>query len=170
MDIVVVYESQFGNTRSIADALADGVQHADPRARVSVVPVSLATPEKLEGVRFVLVGGPTHALGMSRRWTRRLRKGSPGTDLGVREWLDTLPPAQAGAAAAAFDTRLPNRLAGSAARGIARKLRRAGYELVAEPQSFLVTDAEGPLRPGESDRARAWGESLVGLLVRRPVH
>ena len=32
MDVVVVYESLFGNTRLVAEAIADGIQAADPAA------------------------------------------------------------------------------------------------------------------------------------------
>jgi dienelactone hydrolase len=50
-----------------------------------------------------------------------------------------------------------------AARGIARRLRRRGYEVIAS-ESFLVEDAEGPLEDGELERARAWGQELAGRL------
>lgn len=44
-----------------------------------------------------------------------------------------------------------------------RKHRRhRGYQLAAEPESFFVDDAEGPLGEGELDRARAWGQTLAG--------
>jgi hypothetical protein len=53
---------------------------------------------------------------------------------------------------------------GAAARGIARRLRRRGYQVVGD-ESFLVEDAEGPLADGELERARAWGAELAGLLA-----
>jgi hypothetical protein len=53
-----------------------------------------------------------------------------------------------------------SRLAGDAARGITRRLRAAGYD-TAEPQAFVVNGAEGPLRAGETERARAWAAGLV---------
>jgi hypothetical protein len=80
---------------------------------------------------------------------------------GLRGWLGELPKAD-GARAATFDTRLDRSaaLTGSASRGIARRLRRHGYEIVAR-ESFLVEDSEGPLEDGELDRARAWGAQLA---------
>jgi hypothetical protein len=39
--------------------------------------------------------------------------------------------------------------------------------VIADPESFLVEDSEGPLAEGELDRARAWGESLVELVRAR---
>ena len=50
---------------------------------------------------------------------------------------------------------------GSAARAIARRLRRLGAVLVADPESFRVVGSPGPLAAGELDRARQWGEQLA---------
>jgi flavorubredoxin len=46
VDVIVVYESIFGNTRVIAEAVADGVREADPDARVTVLRSAEATPDK----------------------------------------------------------------------------------------------------------------------------
>jgi hypothetical protein len=40
-------------------------------------------------------------------------------------------------------------------------LHGCGYELLVKAESFLVEDSEGPLAPGELDRARAWGAKLA---------
>src|SRR4051812_34813549 len=50
MRAVVVYESMFGNTRAIAEAIADGMR---PFAEVAVVPVSEADESRLEGCDVV---------------------------------------------------------------------------------------------------------------------
>jgi hypothetical protein len=83
---------------------------------------------------------------------------------GLREWLRGLEGA--GLRAAAFDTRGDARaaLTGSAARGIARRLRRHGCHVV-DSQSFLVADSEGPLEDGELDRAREWAVGLASALA-----
>ena len=71
---------------------------------------------------------------------------------------------------ATFDTRADGRpaLTGSAARGIAKRLRKRGFELVVEPESFLVEDADGPLADGELERARDWG-SVIDAQVRATI-
>jgi hypothetical protein len=86
---------------------------------------------------------------------------------GLRKWLSER--AGGGKPAAAFDTRLDRSplLTGAAARGIAKRLRRRGYEVIADPESFLVEDPEGPLAEGELERARAWGESLVEMMSEK---
>ena len=85
---------------------------------------------------------------------------------GLRSWFHDVAQAKEGHAAA-FDTRFdkPAAFTGSAARGIARRLRHHGYHLAVEPESFFVEDAEGPLADGEVDRARAWGSTLAGMVA-----
>lgn len=168
MDVVVVYETHYGQTREVASAIADGAREAG--ADVSVVGVEEATAPQVDGADLLVVGGPTHMLGMSRPWSRgKAHPQEVGTggeiDDGVREWLVGLPAAGTGQRAAAFDTRLPSALAGGAAHGVARALRRHGFELVADPEGFVVEEAQGPLREGEEDRARAWGAALTGKVA-----
>ncbi len=170
MDAIVVYESVYGNTRAIAEAIAVGL------GATAVVPVHQAAVR--EGtVDLLVVGGPTHVHGLATKRSRHVaaetaqEDGSthvePGAteEPGLRTWLRDLP---AGAAhrAASFDTRLDKSpwMTGVAARGIARRLRRRGIEVIAT-ESFLVEDAEGPLEPGELERARAWGVELARLMA-----
>ena len=67
MDAVVVYESGWGNTKAIAKAVAEGLRE---RLRVEVFDVGDAPPAHQFDVEILVVGGPTHALGMSRPGTR----------------------------------------------------------------------------------------------------
>ncbi|HKT00757.1 MAG TPA: flavodoxin family protein [Rugosimonospora sp.] len=171
MDVAVVFESMFGNTQEIAEAVADGLRGADPGARVTVLPVAQATPDRIGGAALV-VGAPTHVLGLSRTPTRRKAMETAGTgeppaevvEFGVREWLDTLP-GKGSRRAAVFDTRLASPFAGGAARHIDKGLRRHGYTMVARPKGFVVDSGEGPLRAGEHERARTWGADLAHLLA-----
>ena len=55
-------------------------------------------------------------------------------------------------------------MTGRAPKGIARRLRHHGYELLAEPESFLV-DRQNHLLPGEEERAAAWGTQLAALVA-----
>ncbi|WKX68989.1 flavodoxin domain-containing protein [Streptomyces sp. XD-27] len=176
MRVVIVYESLFGNTRQVAEAIGEGVRESRPEAEVDCVPVDEADPQRVGPADLLVVGGPTHMRGMTSRLSRKMgltadkREGEqaehqhepePGAEgPGVRDWFHTLPKARDATRAAAFDTRMDSRLAGGAAHGIARRLRHHGYQLVAEPEGFLIEDAEGPLREGEIDRATAWGAAL----------
>lgn len=166
MDVTVVYESMFGDTKMVAEAIGEGIRQAALDVRVAVVPVARADAGEAVRSDLLVVGGPTHMRGMSNPWSRGKAEGISGAHLdedasvseGVREWLKTLP--ESAGAAASFDTRLPNLLAGGAARPIARGLHRSGRKVLGD-EGFIVEDGQGPLRAGEVERARAWGASLA---------
>ena len=181
MHVAVVYESLFGSTHEIAEAIAAGITDARPDAAIDLMRVGEADPDQAARAGLLVVGGPTHMRGMTRAMSRKLglsiegkktpdathdvHDPEPGAEgPGVRDWLHRLPKAGLGHTAAAFDTRLANRMAGGAAHGIARRLRRAGYRLITDPEGFIVEDAEGPLRAGERERARSWAADLVRQL------
>jgi hypothetical protein len=169
----------FGNTHEIADAITNGVRQTAPEAEVACVPVAEANPELVQVADLLVVGGPTHMRGMTSAMTRKMgiaaeekideahrHEVEPGAEgPGVRDLFDTLPKASKGAIGAAFDTRAEQRLAGGAAHGIAKRLRRHGYDVVAD-EGFIIEGTEGPLRAGETERAKAWGAALVRDLVR----
>jgi hypothetical protein len=182
MRATVVYESLFGRTREVAEAVAEGLRAAAPGAAVDCSPVVDAGPA-LGQVDLLVVGGPTHCLGMSSQRSRRIGRqyqeraaghyprqppGNHPAPPGGREWLAALPPAAGRRRAAAFDTRLATLFPGSAARLIARSLEEHGYEVITRPEGFLVENMLGPLSAGERDRARAWGSALAELL--EPTH
>jgi hypothetical protein len=161
MVALVVCESLFGNTRAVADAIADGLRGAGvPTAVVEV----RSAPDTLADVDLLVVGGPTHAFGMTRATTRHsaVEQGAPAlsAERGVREWLaDVRLPR--GLAVAAFDTRVKVRgMPGSAAKGIVRRLRSQGARVVRPPESFWVDGTPGPLTEGEVARARSWAADL----------
>ncbi|GAA1184882.1 flavodoxin family protein [Ornithinimicrobium humiphilum] len=158
---LVVHESCWGNTRLVAEAIAQGLGEG-----ATVVGVASAPPLDQVHTDLLVVGAPTHAFGLSRPGTRHDASERGGTDpgTGIREWLEAASPA-AGRRAATFDThvRRPN-LPGTASRAAARRLRHLGFEIVREPEVFWVRGMEGPLEEGELARARAWGAELVRLL------
>jgi hypothetical protein len=141
-----------------------------------VIPVSHLKCEPVDVTELFVVGGSTHAHGMSRVNTRKAAvdaASKPGASLalesdaecaGVREWLATLR--QLNIKAAAFDTRMtmPAFLSGRASRGIAKALRGHGVTMVAKPESFLVTEENRPL-PGEEECARVWGRQLATAIA-----
>ena len=174
MKAVVIYESMYGNTHRIANAIAEGLRRY---GEALVVPVDEAQPPLIESADVVIVGGPTHAHGMSRVGTRKgavvaaekpdsgLVLDSEGNALGLREWFASL--GQIATNAAAFDTRFnySAALTGRASKGIARRLRHHGATLISDPKSFYVTK-DNDLEPDQEARARNWGAQL-GLDLTR---
>lgn len=170
MRALVVYESMSGNTEAVAQAVAGGIQEL---MAVDIVEVGAAPDTVPEDVTLLVVGGPTHALGMSRPATRidaaRRAAAIISLERGIREWLKGLPVRTGATQATAFDTRVTSRVTGSAARAASRRLNRLGYPLVAVPEGFRVTGVRGPLIDGELDRARAWGMALGAAVGTRQI-
>lgn len=166
MKAVVIYESLYGNTEAIARAVAAGIgQHGEVAlAEVSQVPEGFA-----EAVDLLVLGAPTHGHGMSRPASRE-SVDPEKADMGIREWLESLPVAPE-SRVAAFDTRFdkPRWITGSAALKISRRLGKLGRELVLPPESFFVTHSEGPLTEGELDRARRWGAEVATRVTQAVV-
>jgi len=174
MKALVVYESMYGNTHHVATAIGDGL---GTDAEVIVVPVSRASATLVDAADLLVVGGPTHAHGMSRPSTRNaaaeaaekpeheLALEPDATGEGLREWLAGLSPRAR--RAAAFDTRMhgPVALTGHASKGIAKQLRKHGASLVADPESFIVTK-HNQLEEDEARRAHAWGAELAASMSR----
>jgi hypothetical protein len=165
MKAFVVYESLYGNTAGVGEAIA-----ASLRAQAFEVEAALVSkidPAEVADVDLLVVGGPTHVHGLSSSRSRRTAAGDeknafaePTLDPGLRTWLKELAPATA-RLAAAFDTRIdkPVIVTGSAAKAIGRRLEGAGYRLVAEPRSFLVS-TKNELIDGELAQAASWGEDV----------
>jgi hypothetical protein len=172
MRALVVYESMYGNTHRIAEAIAEGLAVPD----VDVLPVSEVTQSMLDQADLIAVGGPTHAHGMSRESTRKAAvdaAAKPGkelhldptaADVGLRDWFESLGTVRGVAVAFGTRTQGPAVLTGHAATGIAKMLRQHGLVLIAEPESFLV-DKHNQLLPGERGRALVWGENLAHTLA-----
>jgi hypothetical protein len=166
----VVYESLFGNTRAVAEAVAEGLSSVFETETVEVGQAA----QTVSGLDLIVIGGPTHAWSMSRPMTRsagREQAAKQGVEpvsknVGVREWLDGLDDGH-GMMAATFDTGI-GAFGGSAARGEKRQLSHNGYRLIDEPKQFLITTAGGAtvLKPGELQRAKEWGQHLAMLATK----
>lgn len=167
MSTLVVFESMWGNSRTVAEAVAEGLGDDVPVVNVAEAPVPLP-----QDVDMLVLGGPTHAFSMSRASTRQEAK-AKGADQGhltsgIREWMAALPASDR-LHVATFDTRVASvrHLPGSAAKAAAREVRRRHLGRVIATKSFYVADMAGPLLDDELDRARAWGTSLAVRPVGR---
>lgn len=152
MKALVLYDSEFGNTARVAAAIADSLRSRFP---VELASVSQAGSDQLAGRELLVVGGPTQHHGVSEV---------------MRTWLDALPATLPGAPwLAVFDTRyrMPKIVSGSAAVVIGGRLLRRGARLLLPAESFHVTEIEGPLDAGETERAQAWAAQIVERLTER---
>jgi len=172
MNALVVYESLWGNTAEVARAIAEGIGVGTPALSTAQV-----TAEQVLAARLLVAGAPVHngRLPSERSRAKALERSQDAErfpdleapDLShppMADWLDALARREDGAYGAAFDTRSMGRWTGNANTHIARALKHAGFRWVDEPLGFLVVGQDGPLAPGELDRAQAWGERLADLV------
>jgi flavodoxin len=159
MKAVVVYESLWGNTATIARAIAEGI---GPECRA--LSTAQACEAEMEGVDFVVAGAPilgftlpTDSMRQQEATDRKAPKPANLSHPSMRNWLKTL---QKGSGhCASFETRIwwsP----GSSAKQILSALERTGYRPLGR-EKFLVTGGYGPLKDGEVERAREWGSKLA---------
>lgn len=161
MKAIVVYESLWGNTATIARAIAKGLGDD-----VQVMSTGEARTDVVAAVDLVIAGSPVLAFRMPSDAIRDGLRKDPGDaplppDLShppMRSWLKTLQISEG--AAAAFDTQVRGPF-GKAAPAISKGLRRAGYRIVAAPEPFYVSGRYGPLEEGETTRAMKWGEAMA---------
>ncbi|MGV8026976.1 MAG: flavodoxin family protein [Anaerolineaceae bacterium] len=155
MKIFVIYDSVFGNTEKIAQAIGAAV---GAKKDAMVKRVTEVSSEDLQGLDLLLVGSPT--------------RGFRPTE-GMAAFLKNLPATVLlGVKAATFDTRIPIdtirpaifrsivKKGGYAAPVIAKVLEAKGAHLIAEPEGFFVKKSEGPLVDGELERAVEWANGI----------
>jgi len=152
MKTLIVYDSVFGNTRTIAEAVGTAV--GAPVRNVSEV-----SADDLHDLELLIVGSPTRAFRPTKPLTR---------------FLASLPAkALTGVRSAAFDTRADLEevnskllatlvgIFGYAAPSIEKRLRKKGARIVAQAEGFFIKGTEGPLKDEETTRAASWAASLI---------
>jgi flavodoxin len=158
MKTLVIYDSFFGNTEQIAQAIGGAF---DLVGDARVVRVGDVKPEQLVELDLLIVASPTRAFRPSPAISKLLK----GITSGALE----------GTGVAAFDTRLTEeeiasgpwilrkmvKIFGYAARPIADRLIKKGGKLICEPEGFFVEGMEGPLKEGEIERAGEWAKRIV---------
>jgi len=157
MKSLIVYDSQFGNTKKVAEAISGVLEKT---GRVFLIRASNVQPGDMSGLNLLVVGSPTQQFTATSN---------------IKHWLNRLPGGSLqGVRAAAFDTRFTEkkinevkilaflvRIFGFAAKPIALQLEKKGAKLMLPPEGFYVADTEGPLLEEELARAAKWAEKLI---------
>ena len=159
MKVLIVYDSVFGNTEQIAQAIGNSL---GSKENVEILRVSEVKPEQLIGLELLIVGSPTRVFKPTKA---------------IMNFLNKIPlNVLKGVKVAAFDTRISTadvnsrllnilvKLFGYAAKPIAYKLEKKGGSLIIPPEGFFVKDSEGPLKDGELERAADWAKSIMKTL------
>lgn len=156
MKALIVYDSVFGNTEKIANAIGDSL---GIKENAEVLKISDIKLEKLQEIDLLIIGSPTRAFKPTKA---------------IVDFLIKIPiNGLKGVNVAAFDTRVNTddvtsrmlnglvKIFGYAAKPIADKLQKKGGNLIVPPEGFYVKDSEGPLKDGELERAADWAKSAI---------
>ncbi|MGZ3645508.1 MAG: flavodoxin family protein [Ktedonobacteraceae bacterium] len=152
MKACIIYDSMYGNTEKIAQAIGEGLT-----GEVKVVSIGEVDPSELKTCDLLIIGSPVHG-----------GRATPALDTFIKQL-----PANSleGISVAAFDTRFESEEQGVglrllmsviryAAPRLAKAMEKKGGILVAEPEGFIVENKEGPLKEGELERATKWASQL----------
>ncbi len=144
MKVLIVYDSLFGNTQKVAEAIGKAFGEEGKISKIGEI-----SPSEVEGSDLLILGSPTHA-------------GFPTP--AFQEFLKGIPPESIkGKGFVAFDTRATAfiaRVFGYASKRIAGILSSKGGIQALPPEGFYVLGQKGPLKEGELDRALEWGKRI----------
>lgn len=142
----------YGNTEKIAKAIANAF------VSCSAIRAGEAGADVLEKADFMFIGSPTQG-------------GRPTAN--ILKFVDSIPGGRfKNLKAGVFDTRVKYeeqnfalklllRVIGYAASKIKTGLWSKGIEVIEPVQGFVVNGKEGPLAPGELERAVKWARDIV---------
>ena len=156
MQSLVLYDSYFGNTQQIAQAVYEIL---NARGQAQIMHVNDAVAGQAAEADLLIIGSPTRAFSAT----------AP-----VKGFIKKLPRhSLRNTRVAAFDTRMQVEQIdskflhtmvnwfGYAADPLTKQLTGKGGVLAVPPIGFFVKDEKGPLFPGEVERARDWAKGLI---------
>lgn len=156
MNILLVYDSFFGNTEKIAKEIEKVLKQKN---KVKLVKVSNTNINDLDNIDMIIVGSPTRAFTYSPN---------------IKIFLKSIPKGKLeNIKIAAFDTRVDLHDVGSpfltfmvnifgyAKEKIEKELVKKGGIVVVKSEGFFVKESEGPLKKGEIERVSKWLNQLT---------
>ena len=141
MKTLVLYDSNFGNTKAIAEEIAKNF--ADD---VKVLSVKQFEVPYLNDIELLIVGSPING------W----RPTEAVVEL-LHSLKDKITP---GLKFTTFDTRVKLFIHGDAKNKMADILTSLGAKLIVEPQAFYVGGKKGPMLDGELEKVDKWAELI----------
>ena len=141
MRSLIVYDSYFGNTKLIAETIAE-VLGSDTQ----IVHVSEFKKDMLKDVELLIVGSPILGWKPSENISAFLMSFGNGELEGVN--------------AGTFDTRAKIFFHGDATKKMSEILEMLGAKIVLDPMYFYVRGTKGPLFDDELENAKKWIKKL----------
>ena len=149
--VCIVYDTRYGNTRRVAEAILEGVEEIGEVEAVLVRPEQTEPAEMLE-CDVILIGSPNHYGGPTRE---------------IKEFIDGLGKVGLeGRHGAVFDTYLGAGFYEKAVKGMEKRISEKvrGLKLMVPGLSILVERSKGPIVEGGLPRCREFGRRIADQL------
>ncbi len=155
MEVYIIYDSYFGNTRKVSEILAGELNRS---FSVSLSKAEDFVHDKLDAADIFIIGSPTRGFTFSARIKQLLGKVSANAFQNKQ--------------VTAFDTRVKPEdtdsgvykrfagLFGYAADSLQRRLLRKKGRLLLPARGFAVEGKEGPLKQGEEEQIKLWAAEI----------
>ncbi|MCR4394699.1 MAG: flavodoxin family protein [Dehalococcoidales bacterium] len=151
---IVIYDTSYGNTQKIAEAIADTLKESG--IHVDTTYVKNIKKLNAEDYDFLIIGSPTRFATMSLTMRGFLSRLKPD------EWINK--------PFAAFDTEgsaSVEKNQGSAAEKIAQKLKEKQMNQLLPVLKAIVLDWKGPLQTGEIERAKEYAQKFLSQIKQQ---
>jgi flavodoxin len=152
--VIIVYESKYGNTKLVAETIAEGIREVEGIETV-VSEVKEVDLNRMPDYDAILLGSPNHIGGPTG---------------GVKKFIDKLGklPLE-GKLFAAFDTHLGPNSAFPFEQAVKKMERRIGEKvpgskLAASGLSIRVDGMKGPISEGELPKCKEFGKKIVAQM------
>ena len=154
MNILIVYDSVFGNTEKIALSISKAFEGEN----VTLLKAADVKPESFNKTDLLIFGSPTRAFRPTKTISALFKKLPKNSLNGIK--------------CAAFDTRMNVKdinsklfefLAkkfGYAAENMLKKASKKGGKPISG-EGFFVKESKGPIADGETERADIWAKNLL---------
>lgn len=145
MKTLVLYDSNFGNTKLIAEEIAKNLG-----SDVKLSSVKQFDGTDIDDINLLVIGCPING------W-----RPTEATLAAINLLRDRLKD---GLKYSTFDTRVKLFIHGDAKEKISQILSSAGGKLVFEPQAFYVAGKKGPLFNGELEKVANWTKLILSKM------
>jgi flavodoxin len=147
---IVVYESKYGNTKTVAERIAQGIR-TGKGISVETKELKEVDMKNLPGYDVIIIGSPTHWGGPTR---------------GIRKFIDRLGKLDLKKKlAATFDTYISKDFEFSVKKMEKSLTEKApGLKIVSPGLSIKVQGMKGPIVEGEFDKCEEFGEQIAAKI------
>ncbi|MFC2020806.1 flavodoxin family protein [Chloroflexota bacterium] len=148
--VIIVYESKYGNTRLVAESIAEGMKKGS-KTEVVLSELKETDLSKMGDYDAILVGSPNH-IGTATRSIRKFidQLGALGLENMPVAFFDTYMGKDYEKAVRKMETRLNK--------------KTPGLNLIAPGLSVRVDGMKGPVTEGELPKSREFGARIAPLL------